>query len=113
MTGKLPEPYWPPWERRERKIVTPYTWSTDQLLQATGGSLLSGSEHTVFDGIGIDSRTLEAGQLFVAIVGETHDGHRFVADVLDRDAAGVLVNADQSNMPACPLASTMTRPPSN
>jgi UDP-N-acetylmuramoyl-tripeptide--D-alanyl-D-alanine ligase len=96
MTGKLPEPYWPLWERLGPETMTPYTWSTRQLLQATDGSLLSGSEHAVFGGIGIDSRTIAAGQLFVAIVGETHDGHRFVNDVLDRGAAGVLVDVDKA-----------------
>ena len=32
----------------------------------------------------IDSRTLQPGDLFFAIQGEVHDGHKFVADVLAR-----------------------------
>ena len=40
--------------------------------------------------ISIDSRTLAAGDFFVAIRGERFDGHQFVADALARGAAGVL-----------------------
>ena len=53
-----------------------------------------------FAGIDIDSRTIGPDHLFVAIAGESHDGHRFVADVLDRDVKGVVVADDQvANMP--------------
>lgn len=44
-----------------------------------------------FAGIGIDSRLIGPDHLFVAIVGESHDGHHFVADVLDRGVKGVVV----------------------
>ena len=73
--------------------MTPYTWTTADILQATGGRLLSGTPETAFAGIGIDSRSIAAGQLFVAIAGETHDGHRFVGDVLNQGGAGVVVGA--------------------
>lgn len=45
------------------------------------------------EGISIDSRTLEPGSLFIAIVGPNHDGHRFVNQALDRGAAGVMVSS--------------------
>ena len=35
----------------------------------------------------IDSRTIAPREVFFAIEGETHDGHRFVDDVLTRGAA--------------------------
>jgi len=75
--------------------MTPYAWTAADILQATGGTLLSGAPETAFSGIGIDSRSIVAGQLFVAIAGETHDGHRFVADVLGQGVAGVVVDAAQ------------------
>ncbi len=53
-----------------------------------------------FAGIGIDSRTIGPDDLFVAIAGESHDGHRFVTDVLDRGVKGVVVAGTQvANMP--------------
>jgi UDP-N-acetylmuramoyl-tripeptide--D-alanyl-D-alanine ligase len=71
--------------------MTPYAWTTTEILQATGGTLVAGAADAGFTGIGIDSRTIAADQLFVAIAGESHDGHRFVADVIDQGVGGVLV----------------------
>lgn len=42
-------------------------------------------------GYSIDSRRIEAGNLFFAIRGPRHDGHEFVSAVLDRGAAGAVV----------------------
>ena len=41
--------------------------------------------------VGTDSRTLRAGDLFVALRGPRFDGHAFVADVLAGGAAGAIV----------------------
>jgi UDP-N-acetylmuramoyl-L-alanyl-D-glutamate--2,6-diaminopimelate ligase len=38
-----------------------------------------------------DSRRLDPGQVFVAVRGTRHDGHTFVAQALERGAAGVVV----------------------
>lgn len=67
-------------------------WTARDILSATGGDLLSGSSHTVFAGIGIDSRQLAPESLFIAIEGDTHDGHTFVADVVARGGRGILVH---------------------
>ncbi len=50
-------------------------------------------------GIAVDSRTVQPGDLFVAIVGRTHDGHQFIADAIARGAAGILV----SKLPSPPV----------
>ena len=42
----------------------------------------------------IDSRTLQPGDLFFAIKGDVHDGHKFVADVLARGALAAVVHED-------------------
>lgn len=47
----------------------------------------------------IDSRTLQPGDLFFAIQGDVHDGHKFVADVLARGAAGAVVHKDLGSDP--------------
>ena len=49
----------------------------------------------VVDDVVTDSRTLQAGDLFVALRGPRFDGHAFVADVLARDAAGAIVERGQ------------------
>lgn len=45
-------------------------------------------------GVGIDSRTVREGELFVAVRGE-RDGHEFVAAAIDAGAGGVLVERDR------------------
>lgn len=80
--------------------MTPYAWTTAQVLTATGGSLISGTAEMVFAGIGIDSRTIGPTHLFVAIAGASHDGHRFVGEVLDRGVQGLVVAASRvADMP--------------
>ena len=61
------------------------------LIVSTRGQLLSGSLDTMFSGISTDSRTITKGELFVALKGETFDGHGFLKDAFARGAAGALV----------------------
>lgn len=44
-----------------------------------------------FHGVSIDSRTLEPGQLFIALRGERFDAHEFLAAAAGRGAAGAIV----------------------
>ncbi len=45
-------------------------------------------------GISIDSRTIQAGDLYVAIVGERFDGHDFIASAVQNGAAAVMSHKD-------------------
>lgn len=56
------------------------------------GMLELGRDDMPIEGTSIDSRSLEPGSLFVAIVGPNHDGHRYVDQALDRGAVGVMVS---------------------
>jgi UDP-N-acetylmuramoyl-tripeptide--D-alanyl-D-alanine ligase len=47
-------------------------------------------------GYSIDSRTLNPGDLFIAIPGERFDGHDYVEAALEKGAAGALVQAGKS-----------------
>lgn len=44
-------------------------------------------------GVSIDSRTVNRGDLFVALVGPNHDGHRHVGQALDAGAAGAIIHS--------------------
>jgi UDP-N-acetylmuramoyl-tripeptide--D-alanyl-D-alanine ligase len=61
--------------------------------QACGGQL-AGAD-AAFTDVVSDSRTLEPGQLFVALKGPSFDGHEFVRAALERGAAGAVVAAPQ------------------
>ncbi len=70
-----------------------------EVADVAGGRVLSGDAEAPFGVFGIDSRGIVAGQLFVAIAGERHDGHTFVGDALDRGARGVVVAAGRGPAP--------------
>jgi len=42
-------------------------------------------------GISIDSRTMKAGELFIAIRGDQFDGHNFISKAVEMGAAGIIV----------------------
>lgn len=67
------------------------------VAQAMGASAsgLSGDVSTY----SIDSRAVNPGDLFIAIVGDTHDGHTFVQDVLNKGAAAAVVSRDLGDDP--------------
>ncbi|ARO14923.1 UDP-N-acetylmuramoyl-tripeptide--D-alanyl-D-alanine ligase [Ketogulonicigenium robustum] len=62
-------------------------WTGHEAAAATGGRLL---RDFAVDGISIDTRTLQPGDLFVALAA-SRDGHDFVQAALEKGAAGALV----------------------
>jgi len=56
-----------------------------------GAALVAGDPSQEFHGVSIDTRTLAAGDLFVAIRGERFDGAEFAEAAIGKGAAGVVV----------------------
>ena len=76
-------------------------WTARDAAAATGGLSTSPWAAT---GVSIDTRSLCAGDLFVALRGPNHDGHDFVAAALARGATAAVVDRDISDLPmAAPL----------
>ena len=71
-------------------------WTINEILEATGGELLCGDETQRFEKVCIDSRSIDPNDLFVAIVGEVHDGHAFISDVVEQGARGLMVNSEKA-----------------
>lgn len=67
------------------------TFTLSEIVKATGGRLLQGSEETSFPAISTDSRRIPEGALFVALRGRRFDGHHFVLDAFAKKAGGVLI----------------------
>jgi UDP-N-acetylmuramoyl-tripeptide--D-alanyl-D-alanine ligase len=63
------------------------------LAQACGG-VLHGADRA-FSGVSIDTRTLQPGELFVALRGPRFDGAQFLSAALARGAAGALLEGIQ------------------
>jgi UDP-N-acetylmuramoyl-tripeptide--D-alanyl-D-alanine ligase len=62
------------------------------VLAGTGGQLRgSGGENLPLSGISLDSRRVARGALFVALRGQKHDGHAFVAEAFANGASAALV----------------------
>ncbi len=66
-------------------------WTAAEIAGATGGSV-----HGAFDanGVAFDSREVGEGDLFIALKGETTDGHRFLDRAFGAGAAGALVSKE-------------------
>jgi UDP-N-acetylmuramoyl-tripeptide--D-alanyl-D-alanine ligase len=63
-------------------------WTSAEAVVATGGEA---SAPWTANGVSIDSRSVEAGDLFIALSGPNHDGHEFVDAAFERAAAAAMV----------------------
>ena len=64
-------------------------WTSAEIAEATGGR---SSAHFEVSGVTFDSREVQPGDLFVAMPGTVHDGHRFVEGAFASGAAGAIVS---------------------
>ena len=68
------------------------SWSLSE-LQAPLRASLTGSDRTI-SGVSIDSRSVRAGELFVALRGENFDGHDYLGQVETAGAAAALTSGE-------------------
>ena len=71
-------------------------WVGEDAIRATR-AMVRGVAPAQFPGVSIDSRTVKPGELYVAIKGDVHDGHDFVAAALANGAGAALVSAARAN----------------
>ncbi len=71
-------------------------WSAREAVKATGGEA-SGEWQAM--GVSIDSRTLDFGDLFIAIVGDNSDGHDHVYEAIKKGAVAAVVNREIEGVP--------------
>ena len=64
-------------------------FTADELGHATGGVMTQPFHVT---GVSIDTRTIQPGDLFIALHTRTGDGHAHVSEALHKGAAGALVH---------------------
>src|SRR5690606_16920911 len=63
-------------------------------------SRLVGDGETEITGIGNDSRTIEAGHLFICLRGHKVDGHRFAREAAEAGAAAIVAERElESDVP--------------
>src|SRR5438270_8089845 len=64
-------------------------WTSDEIAAATGGQASASFEVM---GVTFDSREVQPGDLFVAMPGTVHDGHKFVEGAFAAGAAGAIAS---------------------
>src|SRR2546430_12892741 len=69
-----------------------------ELAEATGGRVAGAGADLVLDRLVIDSRRATPGSLFVALVGETTDGHHFLAEAVEAGASAVLCQSAPADL---------------
>jgi UDP-N-acetylmuramoyl-tripeptide--D-alanyl-D-alanine ligase len=72
-------------------------WTVDEVVSATGGHLEGKVTHAL-NGVAIDSRAINTGDIFVAIKGERTDGHEYAANALKAGAGLAIVSRPDSAM---------------
>ncbi|MGO9461066.1 MAG: UDP-N-acetylmuramoylalanyl-D-glutamyl-2,6-diaminopimelate--D-alanyl-D-alanine ligase [Rhodomicrobium sp.] len=75
-------------------------WTFEDISAATGAPLPVAG---IAGGVSIDSRTLEPGDLFVAIKGDRTDGHEYVEAAFQRGASAALAETGYAGSPGRPL----------
>ena len=68
----------------------------EELSKACNGVLLQKGREDEAIGISIDTRTVEANMLFIAIKGENFDGHDFITDAYEKKVAGIIVEKNHN-----------------
>ncbi|WP_417915145.1 UDP-N-acetylmuramoyl-L-alanyl-D-glutamate--2,6-diaminopimelate ligase [Candidatus Electronema sp. JM] len=68
-------------------------WNLRHLLAATGGTA-QGPAPAMFGNISTDTRSLQPGDIFVALAGEKFDGHDYVQTAVKAGAAAVIVHRE-------------------
>ncbi|MDT8377719.1 MAG: UDP-N-acetylmuramoyl-tripeptide--D-alanyl-D-alanine ligase, partial [Desulfotignum sp.] len=72
---------------------SPMIWTRNDLAGALNASpaVKTLADDTAFQGISTDSRTIQSDEVFLALTGDTFDGHRFVPDLAARGIRGFVV----------------------
>ncbi|WP_448661158.1 UDP-N-acetylmuramoyl-tripeptide--D-alanyl-D-alanine ligase [Sphingomonas sp. CJ20] len=77
-------------------------WTSAEIASATGGTA---SADFAVSGVAFDSREVGPGDLFLALKGESTDGHRFLDQAFAQGAAGAVVS-DASDYPSVRVTDT-------
>lgn len=64
--------------------------TAEEISRACGGKLLGGAPTAEITSVAVDSREVKPGSLFVPIIGEKTDAHRFIGKAFEAGAAAVL-----------------------
>ncbi len=82
---------------KPKKRTTDALWSEAEIRRAIG-ALMYGDHQQPVNGVSIDTRTLQKGDLYVAIKGDAHDGHDFTDKAFENGAAAALLTRAKAKL---------------
>jgi len=71
------------------------SWTIEKLISASGAELISHGNASSFKDISIDSRRVTKDSVFIAVKGETLDGHDFIESAINNDASCIIMERDK------------------
>ncbi|WP_418790569.1 UDP-N-acetylmuramoyl-tripeptide--D-alanyl-D-alanine ligase [Phosphitispora sp. TUW77] len=71
-----------------------YEFTAGVIAGAVSGEILQGDPGIVFKQVSTDTRQINEGDLFIALVGERFDAHNFIDSAISQKAAGVIVSRE-------------------
>jgi len=71
---------------------------TEEIITATGGTLVRGNPDGAFEGLSTDSRDVIKDNLFIPLTGERFNGHDFIPDAVKNGASGLLVQSGEEEI---------------
>jgi len=76
------------------------SFTIDEIITATGGSIISGNGGGItVEGISTDTRTIQRGQLFIPLLGQNFDGHKFIPQAVEKGAKAVITQYPYIDVP--------------
>ena len=63
-----------------------------EIIEATGGTLLSGNINDDIHGFTQDTRQIHEGDMYIPLVGEKNDGHQFIKQAFEAGASSVITS---------------------
>lgn len=67
-------------------------FTIEELCIATKGIVFNEGNTGTFTGVCTDTRKVQPGDVFIALVGEKFDGHQFIAEAIERGAKAIIVS---------------------
>lgn len=71
--------------------------SAKKILDICNGTLLNGNEDSLIEKYSIDTRSINKGDMYVAIKGENVDGNNYISDAFQKGAIGCITNSNIPN----------------
>ena len=71
------------------------SFTMEEIKRAIGASYVQKGSFQYVDGVSTDTRTIKQNELFIALVGENFDGHKFLSTAIEKKASAVVISDEK------------------